>query len=203
VGNHHARLFKFKCLKDQSVKILSLRVTNYSIFAQYSKLKKLLLPFLHMKYKRLTTGELKELQPEFVHFLAAAQITGPDWDAMKKNELSKAEELIEVFSDMVYEKVMSKIKFLEYRERKTLNIFHCMEDNIVLVGLRVHEHSHLDLTADDVFSQWTESNATAVNVIKTERPYQKERGVEVFELLQSGCFITDDKLFNLLKGMIN
>jgi hypothetical protein len=156
-----------------------------------------------MKYKRLTTEELKELQPEFVHFLAAAQITGPDWEKMKKNELPKAEGLIEVFSDMVYDKVMRKIEFLEYREKKTLNIFHCTDEGIILVGLRVNEHSSLDLTADNVFSQWTESNTSAVNVIKTERVYQKERGIEVFELLQSGCFITDERLFNLLKGMIN
>jgi hypothetical protein len=156
-----------------------------------------------MKYKRLTTEELKELQPEFVHFLAAAQITGADWDAMKKNELSKAEALIEVFSDMVYDKVMSKIKFLEYREKKTLNIFHCTDEGITLVGLRVNEHSALDLTADDVFSQWTVSNTNSVNVIKTERPYLKERGVEVFELLQRGCLITDDRMFNLLKEMIH
>jgi dynactin complex subunit len=156
-----------------------------------------------MKYKCLTTEELKELQPEFVHFLAAAQITGPDWDEMKRNEASKAEELIEVFSDMVYDKVVSKIKFLEYREKKTLNIFNCTDEGITLVGIRVNEHSSLDLTADNVFTQWTESNNSAVNVIKTERPYQKERGVEVFELLQSGCLITDDRLFNVLKEMIN
>lgn len=155
-----------------------------------------------MKYKRLTNEELKELQPEFVHFLAAAQITGLDWDKMKKNELTKAEELIEVFSDMVYDKVMSKIKFLEYREKKTLNIFYCTDEHITLVGLRVNEHSSLDLTAADVSSQWSESHAKAVNVIKTQRAYQKERGVEVFELLQSGCLITDDRLFNVLKEMV-
>lgn len=152
-----------------------------------------------MKYKRLTTDELKELEPEFIHFLAAAQITGADWDKMKKNELSKAEELIEVFSDMVYEKVLSKIQYLEYREQKTLNIFRCSEDHITLVGLRVNEHSQLDLTADDVFAQWSEHNHNAVNIIKTERPYQKERGIEIFELLQSGCYITDERLFNILK----
>ncbi len=155
-----------------------------------------------MKYKRLTTEELKELEPEFVHFLAAAQITGADWDKMKKNELSKAEELIEVFSDMVYDKVMNKIKFLEYREQKTLNIFHCADEHITLVGLRVNEHSNLDLTAADVSSQWSESHANSVNVVKTERPYKAERGLEVFELLQNGCLITDDRLFNVLKGMI-
>lgn len=155
-----------------------------------------------MKYKRLTTEELTALEPEFINFLAAAQITGPDWDKMKKNERSKAEELIEVFSDMVYEKVLSKIKFLEYREKSTLNIFNCTEDQIILVGLRVHEHSQLDLTAADISSQWNESHANAVSVIKTERSYSKERNVEVFELLQSGCLITDERLFKTLSGMI-
>lgn len=155
-----------------------------------------------MKYKRLTADELKELEPEFIHFLAAAQITGADWEKMKKNELSKAEELIEVFSDMVYEKVLSKIKFLEYREQKTLNLFYCSEEQITLVGLRVNEHSQIDLTADDLFSQWNEDNSQAISIIKTERPYRKERGIEIFELLQSGCYITDDRLFTVLKGMV-
>ncbi|HET6227414.1 MAG TPA: DUF6495 family protein [Bacteroidia bacterium] len=155
-----------------------------------------------MKYKRLTTEELKALEPEFIHFLAAAQITGPDWDKMKKNELTKAEELIEVFSDMVYEKVLRKINFLEYREKKTLNIFHFTEDAIVLVGLRVNEHSQLDLTAEDISAQWNESHGNAINVMKTERPYIKERNVEVLELLESGCLITDERLFNVLKVLV-
>jgi hypothetical protein len=152
------------------------------------------------KYKRLTTDELQTLEKEFINFLASAQITGADWEKMKKAEPEKVEELIVVFSDVVYDNVLSKIKFLEYREPKTLNIFNCTNDKIILVGLRVNEHSPLDLTASDIFSQWTDNKTSAVNIIKTEKNYVKERGLEVFELLQSGCLITDDKLFNLLMG---
>ncbi len=155
-----------------------------------------------MKYKRLTNEELQALEKEFVNFLASAQITGPDWEKMKKNEIEKAEELIDVFSDVVYDKVTNKIKFLEYRDKKTVNIFNCAEDKIVLVGIRVKEHSQLDLTATDVFSQWNEDNMTAVNVIRTEKKYIKERGIEVFELLQTGCLISDDRLFNLLNASL-
>ncbi len=155
-----------------------------------------------MKYKRLTTEELQQLEKEFVNFLASAQITGPDWEKMKKNEVEKAEELIDVFSDVVYDKVMSKIKFVDYRDEKTLNIFNCTEDKIILIGLRVKEHSSLDLTAADVFTQWNDNNTSAVNVIRSEKKYMKERGMEVFELLQNGCLITDDRLFNLLNGML-
>lgn len=134
--------------------------------------------------------------------MASAQITGPDWEKMKKNDSEKAEELIDIFSDMVFEKVMSKMKYLEYRDKKTLNIFNCTDETIILIGLRVKENSLLDLTAEDAFTQWNENCASSVNVIKTEKKYTKERGVEVFELLQNGCLITDDRLFNLLKGMV-
>ena len=156
-----------------------------------------------MKYKRLNIEELKALEKEFVSFLASAQITGPDWEKMKNEETAKAEELIDVFSDLVYEKVMSKINYLEYRDQKSMNIFHCMEDKIVLVGLRVKENSTFDLTAEDVFSQWNESTIKAVNLIKTEKKYTKDRGEEVFELLQNGCFITDDKLYKTISKLID
>jgi len=155
-----------------------------------------------MKYKRLTNEELQALEKEFVNYLAAAQITASDWEKMKKDELQKAEELIDVFSDMVYEKVMGKIKFLEYRDKKTLNIFNCREDEIVLVGLRVSENSPLDLTSDHLLAGW-DMNDEKIGVIKSKKNYVKERGLEVFELLQSGCLITNDTLFNMLAKIKN
>ena len=121
---------------------------------------------------------------------------------MKKNEIEKSEELIEIFSDLVYEKVLSKIKYLEYRDEKTLNVYSCSEGEICLVGLRVKEHSVLNLNAPDIFTQWNQTNSNAVDIVKTKKKYLKERGEEVFDLLQNGCFITDDKLFTLLNDMI-
>ncbi len=157
---------------------------------------------MRYKYKRLSNSELQGLEHEFINFLSSLQITGPDWEGMKKNETEKAEELIVVFSDLVYDKIVSKIKFLEYRDAKSLNIFNCMDDKITLVGLRVKEHSSLDLTAPDILSQWSKNISSAVNVIKTEKNYKQERGIEIFELLQNGCLITNDKLYNLLCEMI-
>jgi hypothetical protein len=94
------------------------------------------------------------------------------------------------------------LKYLEYRDEKTFNIYSCEQEKIFLVGLRVKENSPLDFTAADIFTQWNDSHASAVNVIKNEKKYSKERGVEVFELLQTGCFITDDRLFKILNGMV-
>ncbi len=152
-----------------------------------------------MKYKRLTIEELQALEPEFINFLASAQITGGDWIKMKNEELEKAEEMVDVFSDMVYEKVLSKIKFLEYRDAKSLTIFNCAEDKIILVGLRVSDNSPLDLTASDVLAQWQQHNESGgIHIVRNERVYKEDRGIEVFELLQQGCLLTDDKLFTIL-----
>ncbi|MBL7883044.1 MAG: hypothetical protein JNL69_03175 [Bacteroidia bacterium] len=154
-----------------------------------------------MIYKQLSSEELKALEKDFIAFLAHAQITGPDWEKMKQNELAKAEELIDVFSDVVYDKVLKKIKFLEYREPKSLHIYKCNNDNIELVGLKVNEHSNLNLTAENVFEQWNANNNASVTIVKSKRDYIKEREMEVFELLQTGCLITDDKLFTVLSKL--
>jgi hypothetical protein len=151
-----------------------------------------------MKYKRLTGEELKALEKEFVNYLAAAQITAGDWEKMKKHELEKAEELIDVFSDMVYEKVLGKINYLEYRDKKTLNIYNCREKEIVLVGLRVSITSSIDLSAEDVLNQWNNNTDNAISIIKSEKKYVKDRGIEIFDLVQSGCLITDSRLFEIL-----
>jgi hypothetical protein len=155
-----------------------------------------------VKYKRLTTEELYALQLDFINFLASMQITAADWEKMKKVENEKANELIDVFSDIVYDKVLGKIYYLEYREAKTLNIFHFGEDKVRLIGLRVKEGGKLDFTAPDVLNQWNENNHAMVNIVHSERNYEKEKQLEIFELLQSGCLITDDKLFKLLDSIV-
>ncbi len=154
-----------------------------------------------MKYKRLTTEELKELENEFVNFLSSAQITADDWEKMKNNEKDKAEELIDVFSDMVHEKSMQKIEYLEHRSEKTLNLFHCQEDKITLVGLQVREDCSMPISFNNPLTDLTEEAIKNINLFKQEKKYTDERGVEIFDLIQKGCLITDEKLFNLLVGM--
>ena len=127
-----------------------------------------------MKYRRLTEEELQALEQEFINFLAAAQITGPDWEKMKINEPQVAEELIDAFSDLVYEKVLKNIQLLEYRDEKTLNIFKFEEDKILLLGLRVKEKSEMDLTKPESF-KLNNLTISSLTVIKTERKYSKSK----------------------------
>ena len=101
-----------------------------------------------MKYRRLTTEELAELETEFIRFLVSNTVTGDDWEKIKKEDPKKAEGLIEIFSDIVFDKTISKIEYLEMKTPKDLKIFRCNKDDIELMGLKIEGESDLDLTAD-------------------------------------------------------
>ncbi len=152
-----------------------------------------------MKYKRLTIEELKNLEQEFISFLAHAQITAGDWEKMKANQSEKANELIDVFSDVVYDKVLKKINFLEYRDAKSLNIYKFDSNQILLAGIRVSENSEIDLTQDFNFEKIADN--TSLKIVFSEKKYIQERELEIFEMLQTGCLITNERLFDLFTSM--
>lgn len=126
-----------------------------------------------MKFKRLTMEELKALEQDFISFLAHAQITAQDWEKMKREEAHKADELIDVFSDVVYDKVLRKIRYLEFRDEKTLNLYHCSDEAIFLTGLRVKEHSAIDLTKPGILDQWNTDHLSSVSIVRSEKKYLK------------------------------
>ncbi len=157
-----------------------------------------------MKYRRLTDPELKELEKEFVNFLVANTITADDWLKIKEFDPEKAEVLIELFSDVVLDKVLKKVQFIEHRDERDLIVFHCGKDEIELFGLTVSEELAIDLTNEaSVISMLLNSEMLdgKVKSFRQTKPYIKAREVEIFEMIQSGCLITDDSIYNTLKGL--
>ena len=67
-----------------------------------------------MKYRRLRLDELEEVEEKFVQFLAANGIASEDWQKMKDTQKDKADEMIDIFSDFVFENAFDPFLFLEY-----------------------------------------------------------------------------------------
>ena len=59
-----------------------------------------------MKYRCLTSEELKELEQELKHFLIANHVYTEEWAALNKKKDKRVQELIELFSDVVLEKAL-------------------------------------------------------------------------------------------------
>lgn len=66
-----------------------------------------------MKYRKLHREELEAVREDFVKFLAANSITASDWEALKAaHPAVQAENLIEIFSNIFWEKVLERVCYL-------------------------------------------------------------------------------------------
>lgn len=157
-----------------------------------------------MKYRRLTDEELKELEKEFVEFLVSNTITADDWEKLKQENPENAHMLIEMFSDVVMEKVLANIKYLEHREEKSLMLFEFQKEQIVLIGINVTPHINVDLREKNSIQHLIDNNGIeddAISIFKTIKPYKKTREEEIFEMTENNCLVSDGVLFYALNKL--
>ena len=149
------------------------------------------------KYRMLSLQELEELKEEFIEFLIVNGIAAEDWERMKSTQKEKAEIILELFSDAVLETVLRKINFIEYRTKNEVRIIQCLSENQVLVGIEVPQELGIDCSDPKSFNEAKELNLQGVKVFTTSKSYLKPREEEIFDLLESGGLITNDRLFKL------
>ena len=158
-----------------------------------------------MKYRRLRQDELESLEKEFVRFLAANQVTADDWKKLKAKELEKAEKLIEIFSDIVFEKVLSDVEYMEYQTPKDIKTFHFEEDRILLNGLLIEGNTSFDFTqgqSPQQMLQQIQLSGAQLKLYTAEKPYSRGRDMEIFEMMENGALISKDgSLFKTLEGL--
>jgi hypothetical protein len=124
-----------------------------------------------MKYDRLPKEELEKLEDEFVKFLVINGITAQDWVAIKENEPLNADQIINQFSDVVWEGVLRKTNYITKIEPDCAYFFKCEATNINLIRV---------LKTGDSAEYHTANKA-----------YVKPREFEIFEMIQNGCIISD------------
>ncbi|MCB0401423.1 MAG: hypothetical protein KDD41_05025 [Flavobacteriales bacterium] len=146
-----------------------------------------------MKYRCLTIEELKELETEFKHFLISNNVYTEEWEELNRKGDERVQHLVELFSDIVLDKALKNIKYLEHITSKDIKAFRCDPNEMVLIGISTANDS-IDFMKDVL----TDIQAD-LNIFRTTKAYFKEREQEVFELLQSGCSIIDEERFKKLE----
>lgn len=149
------------------------------------------------KYRVLSTDELNELEKEFVDFLLLNGITADKWVQIKAEDKEAAEDMITLFSDVVLEGVLRKVKFLEYRSRADIKTFQCLDSSMVLVGMK-SSNSSVDFTDESFFQNALNHPLEGMQVYTTSKNYSQDREMELYNMIQSGCEISDGKVFKLL-----
>jgi len=158
-----------------------------------------------MKYRRLTIEELGILEKEFVQFLASNHITATDWVKLKSTDFNKVEHLIGIFSDIVIEQTLKKLKYLDFISPKDIKTFYCGSDTIHLLGLRIKEampYNFMELSLPKDLDALLKDSEANVEVYSAKKGYKDSREQELFKMLEHGCLISKEgELFKLLKTL--
>ncbi len=151
-----------------------------------------------MKYRILSNEELSHLEEDFKHFLIVNGVHGEEWEALNKNDVDKAIQLVELFSDTVLQKVYEKIEYLEFRSLDTCMVFHLGKDKIELISIHRMAESIVDLSTVESIHEALKKSADQLNFFKTEKPYSKNREAEIHEMIEQGCLLSSSQFWTAL-----
>lgn len=155
-----------------------------------------------MEYKRLSTEQFEALHEEFATFLATNSIDKKEWDLLKLNEIEKAEVLLDLFSDMVWNDVLDKELFIEHLNPNHFFLFECLKDKINLILLKPEDHT-IDFTSPSGL-QWVQDNfqSESLSLFQSSKTYSN-RKQEIFDLIQKGGNITTGTYFKSISSFLS
>lgn len=158
--------------------------------------------FYKMKYTRLTKEQLEELHQEFTTFLATQSIDKAEWDTIKKEKPEVAEQELDVFSDLIWEGVLTKAEFLEHFSKNHIFLFQCFDTEVKSIVLKALVPEVDFLTKEGL--QWLSDNmfTETIEMKVGKKVFTEERNYSLFQLIQQGAFLSDGQLFNQINTII-
>jgi len=155
-----------------------------------------------MKYRRLTKEQLEEMHREFINFLATQSVTAEEWTRLKEEKPRVAEEELDVFSDLVWEGVLSKVEYLENISAGQMHLFHLAEKEMKLISVKVM-NPDADLTTAQGFA-WFRKNwqSDFVEYLVASKAYSPDRNLDKFRLIEQGAVITRGELYRWFDALV-
>lgn len=150
------------------------------------------------KYRLLSKEELAPLEKEFIDYLVVNGVTADDWVKMKAESPENAEEILALFSDVVFEGILRKVSFLDFRSKNEVRAFQCLEDKIIMVGMRAPASATVDFTDARFLQRATTDSPEDLEIYTSEKAYKDSREQELFRMTEQGCEISDGHLFKTL-----
>lgn len=159
-----------------------------------------------MKFRLLTLEELAELKADFIKFLAANGIPAELWEKYKTEDNPKVRELLGEFSDGVFQQVLEKVEYLEFKSPNEIQCFFCEAEHISLLGIKTAEPSEIDFTRDtswDFMMQQARQDGVRLQLYRAQKGYNKERVLELFDMMEGGARISKDgMLYKTLEELV-
>ena len=156
-----------------------------------------------MKYRRLTKEQFEELHQEFINFLATQSITHDEWTNLKANKPELAEMELDVFSDLIWEGVLNKAKYLEHFSPQHMYLFRLGSKKMKAIVVNV-KNKNVDITTKEGYN-WLRENLMdeSVEFLQADKDYTADKNLDKFKMIEQGAIITKGDLFKYFDGLIN
>tara|TARA_B100000941_G_C28473076_1_gene537562 strand:+ start:738 stop:1220 length:483 start_codon:yes stop_codon:yes gene_type:complete len=153
-----------------------------------------------MKYARLSKEQFNLLNKEFSNYLGTLSIDKPKWSLLKKNKV-KVDKILDDFSDLVWDKVISEEVYLIHYSKKQVFYFFCNLNCMELISISVK--SEFNLRNKNIW-KWIIKNIFSenVNIFYSKKKYLKDRKIEIFELIKMGSIIDSGETYTKIKNLI-
>lgn len=154
-----------------------------------------------MKYTRLTKEQLEELHPEFINFLASQSIDKAEWDKIKAEKPEVAEQEIDVFSDLIWEGVITQAEWLEHYSKNHIFLFKLNKTD--MESIIIHSHTaHADFLTEGGLMCLNENIfSKEVEVKRGKKSFNEDRNAEIFSLIKQGAILSDGELYKQFEDM--
>lgn len=157
-----------------------------------------------MKYERLTKEQFEIFHEKFAEFLATQKIDNKEWKKIVETNPKMTEEQLNLFSDIVWDDVLTNAKYLEHTSKKHLKAFLFMDKTVKMISVEIDENLDIDFLKNDgikkLFEQIMDKQ---IKLYQGEKKLGDDRKKEMFQLILEGCTISDGKIFKALDSVIN
>lgn len=153
------------------------------------------------KYRLLTRDELESMRDDFVKYLVLNGIDIDEWMRLKKEEPKKADKILDLFSDVVFERVLRRIEYVDLYTQRTIKAFKCEEDKMILIALETEDESY-DFTQPAGIQKARETPPADLKIYRTEKKYTDTRELEIYLMTTAGATASKGKLYESLEHML-
>ena len=152
-----------------------------------------------MKYHRLSQDQLNSVYKQFIFYLSSKGIDKKLWGIIKKKENRKMDLLLDEFSEMVWDKIMSECSFFNYSDKDQLFLFNSKKKSISVIVVKclnkkINIHANKDWN-------WILKNIKNkdISIYQSSRKYPEHRNTYIYKYLKKGAIISDGKKFKSLE----
>ncbi|MFT6807978.1 MAG: hypothetical protein ACJA01_001201 [Saprospiraceae bacterium] len=155
--------------------------------------------YIEVKYRRFTTDELVGLEEDFSKYLVINGITSDDWLRLKSSETQKAEDIIDTFSDVIWQSILRKAQYIDLYEAQVITSYHCDAEAITMCGLFTKDAS-FDFTTAESIALARNAPPKDLEYFSSKKVYTKSREEEIYDLIFRGGQISKGELYNSLES---